>query len=255
MPLKWQSLSQDSDTAQQPSPPYGAPEGHFPDQLNNIQREGLAAIAEVGSAVFGGTDVNGASTTAPGLSDSFKQLVYDVAWPVGTMMMWDSASGANPVTGHVPSGVTATWQICDGTGGTVNLVDKIIGGANGTTSYTGTTSGSASSGAGGDHDHGGSTGSYTLLVADIPAHTHTITDPGHTHSYSKPNQSFGFNAAGGGNLQLNPASNTTGSSTTGITINSTGGGGGHSHTVSASGTHTHTVDPARTLVEIYKRTA
>jgi len=66
------------------------------------------------------------------------------------------------------------------------------------------------------------------------AHTHTITDPGHTHSYL--NQHNGVNV---NNLttQLDVADNiditqTTGSSTTGITINTAGD---HTHTISSNG--------------------
>lgn len=71
----------------------------------------------------------------------------------------------------------------------------------------------------------------TLTSAQIPAHTHPITDPGHTH---------GQNGASGGpaaqRLQLgtfdtpgNSVDNTD-SATTGITVNNnTGGGGSHTN--------------------------
>ena len=34
------------------SPPDGAPEDHFPDQVNNIQRQNMAAVAEIGEKVL-----------------------------------------------------------------------------------------------------------------------------------------------------------------------------------------------------------
>jgi len=75
-----------------------------------------------------------------------------------------------------------------------------------------------------------STGSYTLQAADIPTHSHSVTDPGHGHNY-------GTNAATGvrnDTPQVNVASyntGTTGSATTGITLGNYGGGGGHAHTI------------------------
>jgi hypothetical protein len=58
--------------------------------------------------------------------------------------------------------------------------------------------------------------------AIVVSHTHTITDTGHTHT------ELGY-VNSGGNLNFGPgpnfASTTTGSSTTGIVINSTGSSG------------------------------
>lgn len=68
---------------------------------------------------------------------------------------------------------------------------------------------------------------HTLLLAEVPAHSHTITitDPGHTHTYSAPQ---GGNGAFGGGSGVTPS--TTGSSTTGITASANSQGGGGSHT-------------------------
>lgn len=64
-------------------------------------------------------------------------------------------------------------------------------------------------------------------------HTHTITDPGHTHGYfNQPNSISGANIAGtdfADNVNVNQ---TTGSSATGITVNSNGS---HFHTVGSTG--------------------
>lgn len=92
-----------------------------------------------------------------------------------------------------------------------------------------------------DHTH---SFSGTGTAASNGAHTHTITDPGHTHSVpSGGSVSSTIRYETSGTSFFN--SQTTGSSTTGITIDS---GGAHTHTVTVSGTtagqstgHTHTI--------------
>jgi hypothetical protein len=270
MPLKWQSLSQDSASAQQPAVPFGSPEGHFPDQLNNIARETAAAVAEMGSALFSGTDANGASTTTPALSDGLKQFLYDMAHPVNSMLMWDSNSGVNPITEHIPSGVTATWSECDGTGTTPDLRSKVLGGADPTgTIYTGDVIGDASTGADGGFTPTGTIGGTAISIANLPVHSHTISHShsmAHTHTVANVllnNTGLGF-GAGGPLGESYTGDTSTGGSSAGSTGGSSQGSSGnkgsgttHTHTFTgdAEANHTHTMDPTRTLVEIYKRTA
>jgi hypothetical protein len=63
--------------------------------------------------------------------------------------------------------------------------------------------------------------SRTISLANMPSHTHTLTDPGHNHTYlanaSTPGP--GAVASGGGG-----STNTTSTSTTGITIANAGSG-------------------------------
>jgi hypothetical protein len=69
---------------------------------------------------------------------------------------------------------------------------------------------------------------HALTSGENGPHTHTITDPGHTHSYSVASTTANQAAVQPAHAFLDtvgPA--TTGSSTTGITINSSGSGTGH----------------------------
>lgn len=71
---------------------------------------------------------------------------------------------------------------------------------------------------------------HTLLTAEIPSHTHPLTDPGHSHPNSTPNQAAAV--AGGANWSVwySTLPNNTGVATTGITIGNAGGGGSHNST-------------------------
>jgi microcystin-dependent protein len=63
----------------------------------------------------------------------------------------------------------------------------------------------------------------TAAQSGVPAHTHTITDPGHTHSYSNypPQANDTYAPTTPDNLSLNdtPTAATSGSNTTGISVN------------------------------------
>ena len=74
---------------------------------------------------------------------------------------------------------------------------------------------------------------HTHTISD-PGHSHTLVDPGHTHVYATPNTKNIASAGGGGNgvtdntlysqTTTNSITNVTmGSSTTGITVQPTGG--------------------------------
>lgn len=128
---------------------------------------------------------------------------WDVAFVTGMIMMWSGTIAT------IPSG----WALCDGTNGTPDLRNRFIIGANADTTGQSTTSvtGTATK----------SGGSKDAIVVE---HTHTINDPGHDHSYQSvfSNQET---AQGGNTRPRSVVNQTTGISTTGITINPTGSSG------------------------------
>ena len=99
----------------------------------------------------------------------------------------------------------------------------------------------------------GTVGGYTLTTADIPAHSHGITDPGHSHSVNDPGhshilngygQTYTLNPGGAGNFRLTYGADGNGdqmgtyASNAGTSINGAGTGISTTNTGS-SGSHTH----------------
>lgn len=104
------------------------------------------------------------------------------------------------------------------------------------------------------HTHS-ATGLTATTAAD-GTHTHSITDPGHTHTYRRYEDPGGGDGAPGG---IGRATVNTGSSTTGITINS---GGSHTHAITMGGTTASTGSSGinanlqpYVVCKIWKRTA
>lgn len=145
--------------------------------------------------------------------------------PAGVITMWSGSVAT------IPTG----WALCDGTGGTPNLLNRFIVAA-GDTYAPGATGGSLTSAAGGththtessagSHSHTGVTGSTVLTTDQIPAHTHTYSQA------SGSATEYGTDVNGTSGL----------ASTSTVASGSTGGGLGHTHTISADGTHTHTIN-------------
>lgn len=75
----------------------------------------------------------------------------------------------------------------------------------------------------------GGSQSHTLSTTEIPAHSHGVTDPGHAHQQRRDGNLGG---GGGGTPDANYGNleyGLTSSSTTGISIQNTGGGGAHNN--------------------------
>jgi hypothetical protein len=62
-----------------------------------------------------------------------------------------------------------------------------------------------------------------ILNNKVSTHTHAITDPGHAHSYNFRNTSQGVNGGSGTGTRETISGGTTGSSTTGISVNNNSG--------------------------------
>lgn len=84
--------------------------------------------------------------------------------------------------------------------------------------------------AGGEEEH-------TLIVSEIPAHSHGITDPGHSHLPGSGQEFFWTRDTGGANVVQGGATyqgdnsvvSGTANATTGITISNAGGGIAHNN--------------------------
>lgn len=178
--------------------------------------------------------------------------------PVGAIMIWSGQISS------IGSGSLAGWALCDGNGGTPNLMEKFVIGA-GTVAYPVGSSGGSVSATGvtnsaGSHSHGGATAYTTLTVNEMPVHAHSVYDP--THLHYNPYESAhrhtsnaggaatqGFGDTGGRVCAFSTTYTSavdsgipyTGYSATGISIYNNGGGAGHRHLMSTDGAHTHTV--------------
>ena len=138
------------------------------------------------------------------------------------------------------------WLKCDGTAisrtayaDLFAIISTNFGSGNGTTTFNlpdarGRVLGTTGAGSGlTSRSLGASVGAetHTLTVGEMPVHSHGVTDPGHTHSYTNntndqnTDNAFASETAAD-QVDLNV---TTGSSTTGITINNTGGGDAHNN--------------------------
>lgn len=146
------------------------------------------------------------------LKTAIKSTVLNYAYPVGSIYI-NASSVDNPATllgigtweeigaGRVLVGQNASDTLFDTLGETGGSKDAIVV----------------------EHSHTGSTGS-------AGSHTHGITDPGHNHTWNSLRLGGNFQ---GGSGYTDGGSGPTGTSTTGITINSAGE---HTHSVTVNST-------------------
>ena len=71
--------------------------------------------------------------------------------------------------------------------------------------------------------------SVTLTEAQMPQHSHGVTDPGHTHTWDRQDVSInnGYRPWPASNNDCSRTTANTGSNTTGISINNTGSSQSH----------------------------
>ncbi len=193
---------------------------------------------------------DGTRATAGGqriLTENDSDEIIAAAFTTGMIMMWFGAAV------DCPDG----WAICDGTGGTPDLRDRVPIGAG--TSYALNASGGAASAtptinAGGDHSHGGVTGETTLDEDQIPEHSHRLfvwdsgsNGPGQMENFGS--STLGNAKGVAGNADSNTYAYRQATQAGNDLIEAAGGGenAGHDHSIAASGTHTHTAGSVSTL--------
>jgi microcystin-dependent protein len=69
---------------------------------------------------------------------------------------------------------------------------------------------------------------HILTIAEMPIHSHGITDPGHAHRVPTEKDEGNFMPRGGANGHI-PGNRLTDPQTTGITVNTEGGGNAHNN--------------------------
>lgn len=187
-------------------------EGCAPSGINNAMREMMAQIKDMQAGTDGDNFTVGGDLSITGTTTLSDELIANSSAGTAGQALLSRGAGLSPqwgaafVTGMImiwsgsAASIPSGWLICDGTNSTPDLRNRFVVGA-----------GSA-------YSVGGTGGSADAIVV---AHTHTITDPGHTHSY----QSFEYLAqmyGGNNNVARSQITGTTSSSTTGISINSSG---------------------------------
>lgn len=184
----WQRYSSTPDSNTD-TPPDGAPENHFPDQVNNIARQAMAATAELGLLILSSGDGTPPPQEQPTQVNSrFLKLIYDQLLPVSTIMAWDSDDGANDFP--VPSGAafaSVVWELCDSTGsaGTPNFQNTLLKGASSPAGpnqrWTGDFDAAEDMGGAGAWSKTNRVSSgHRLTVAETPQHDHGATAQGGT---------------------------------------------------------------------------
>jgi hypothetical protein len=170
----------------------------------NAIASAISSKADTNSPTFTGTPLAPTQATATTnntqiATTAFVQAAIAAAniVPSGTIVLWSGSVAS------IPTG----WVLCNGSNSTPDLRNRFVVGA-GSTYAVGDTGGSADS----------------IVVSHT--HTATVTDPGHNHNYTSYGE-LNNGTGSGSNIFATPGTTTTGSRTTGITVenSSTGSSG------------------------------
>ncbi|HXJ22501.1 MAG TPA: tail fiber protein, partial [Polyangia bacterium] len=163
----------------------------------------LAVVVTAGAAVLGSVPHSftaGETLTAANLNSDFAALDQRIAaleagLPSGSIVPYGGPSGANADAGT--AAVPAGWLLCDGSAVSRTTYASLFaaiginfGGGDGITTFNlpdlrGRTIIGAGHGTGLTARTLGQTvgeETHTLSTSEMPAHSHTLTDPGHTHT-------------------------------------------------------------------------
>jgi hypothetical protein len=176
--------------------------------------------------------------TAPNVAVSNKSstvattaFVHSVL-PYGVILMWSGS------TASIPTG----FALCNGTNSTPDLRNRFIVGAGDTFNpgnFGGNNTPIVTTASAGDHSHTGSTGSTTLDLTQIPAHSHLMVEVPTTSRISDGVIDGSYHA---GHQDRTYTSRNT---------ESAGSGQGHLHSISTDGAHVHAVTIQPTLPLYY----
>lgn len=206
-------------------------EGCAPSGINNAIREIMSQIKDMQAGTDGDGFTVAGTLVASGTVDVTGGFLLDGSAGTSGQVLVSAGSGNTPTWGTgIPSGVIVMWSgsiatipsgwyLCNGSNGTPDLRNKFIIGANADDSGVAKTNitGSATQ-SGGSKD------------AIVVSHTHTVTDPGHNHSTTVTDSSQGRGSSLPG-VTTYVSGAVTGTSTTGISINSSGSSGTNANLV------------------------
>jgi microcystin-dependent protein len=168
-----------------------------------------------------GRTIGSATSGATERANSDVQALFSYLWNTDANLAVSGGRGANASADWAAN---KTVALPDNRGRTLAGLDDMGNTAAGrlTSSYFGT-SATVLGAAGGYQNH-------TMLVTEMPSHSHGVTDPGHTHPISPTYLSSGGAPTGllsggtGAALFQNSATGSSGVNGTGISIQNTGGG-------------------------------
>lgn len=181
-------------------------------QVNKVLRQATMAAAALGIFIssnnFNANDDGVPANLAAALQNAISAIVASiVSIPSATRMLFQQTAA--------PTGWTKDATIND------RALRIVSGGVTqgGSVTFSATFGGNAHA-----------TSAYTLQIADMPAHAHSITDPGHVHAENIQFATFYQGASASPGAYTAVGGQNTATATTGITAtNNQGGGGAHSH--------------------------